>query len=84
MQPGLRAAEAWVARSPYLALLAEQQAMSDEALEAEYQRACLRDSVQAFESLRRVAYNDVVEEKGCDNTAAYRLSRWQAVMAFIA
>lgn len=83
-QPGLKSAEAWVARTPYLTLLARQAALADDALEAGYREACLRDTVQAFESLRRVAYNDVVEEKGCDAGAAYRLSPWQALMAVMA
>jgi len=73
-----------VARSPYLAILAEQAALDDNEIEAEYYAACQRDDVQAFESLRRVAYNDVVEEKGCDSSAAYGLSRWQAMMAWLA
>jgi hypothetical protein len=84
VQPGLRAAEAWVARAPYLALLSAQHEMDDRELEAAYHDACQRDTVQAFESLRRVAYNDVVEEKGCDAAAAYHLSRWQSVMQLIA
>lgn len=84
LQPGLKAAEAWVARTPYLALLAEQSGLDDARLEAEYQAALLGDGVQAFESLRRIAYNDVVEEKGCDPAAAYVLDKWQRFMAALA
>jgi hypothetical protein len=84
LQPGLKAAEAWVARAPYLAALARQACTGDAELEAAYQDAILGDVVQAFESLRRVAYNDVVEEKGCAATEAYALGRWQRLMAFMA
>lgn len=84
VQPGLKAAEAWVARAPYLALLAGQAGLNDARLEEEYQAALMGDGVQAFESLRRIAYNDVVEEKGCDPSVAYVLGRWQRIMAALA
>ena len=84
LQPGQRAAMAWVARLPYLEAMADQSAMDDDSLEAAYRAALLRDDIQAFESLRRIAYNDVVEEMGCSPEHAYTLGGWHQMMRAMA
>ncbi|MBV5337868.1 MAG: hypothetical protein J0653_08100, partial [Deltaproteobacteria bacterium] len=65
-------------------LLARQAALSDTDLEAGYQQIVSDDEIIAMESLRKIAYNDVLEERGDDPVNAYRLSFWQRVLAFMA
>lgn len=84
LQPGQRSASTWVARALYLDVLAAQAGIDDLALESAYQQALLRDDIQAFESLRRIAYNDVVEEMGCQPETGYALSGWQQFVRALA
>lgn len=84
MHPAKWAADAMAARMPYQALLAKQFAMSDGDLEQAYEDASSQDTVIIPESIRRVAYNDVTHEKGCDPAHEYPLNRWQRMIQFVA
>ena len=64
--------------------MAREASLSDEALEAAYQQIFVDDNVIAMETLRRIAYNDVVEERGLDQSNAYVLTLRQRMMAFLA
>lgn len=83
-QPGLKAAEAWAERKPYLSIISKQSRLSDTELEQAYQDALEQDGVLAFESIRRLAYNDVTIEKGCAASALFPLNRWQRIVSILA
>ena len=84
IRPADKAALALGERGVYAKLLANQSALSDEALEDAYQRAVCDDEVIVMDGLRCIAYNDVLNERGADPTYAYRLSFHQRVLAFLA
>lgn len=84
LQPGLKAAEAWVARMPYLEIITRANDLDDAALASAYMCACQSDDISAFESLRHVAYNDVLAEKGCDPADRFTLDKWQKLMSALA
>lgn len=79
LQPGLKSAEAWASRRPYVVAMGMHRA-TDEALYAAWQAAIESDPVAGIDAIRRIAYNDVVEEKGCDASHAYTLTPWQRVI----
>jgi hypothetical protein len=82
--PARREQEARSARALYAEVVARQVELSDEDLERGYQDAVSSDPMIVPDGLRRLAYNDVVEERGCDPGARYELSRFDRALAFIA
>lgn len=82
--PLSRAAEARAAIKAYSSVLANESSMDDAGLDRAYGAATHADEVVAIEALRRIAYNDVVEEKGCDPSCRYELSRIDRLMAALA
>jgi hypothetical protein len=84
LNPGRREQESRAARALYARVLARQHELTDEQLEIAYQEAQAGDSVIVPDTLRRLAYNDVVDERGCDPAARYALSRLDEVIARIA
>lgn len=84
VRPADRSALALGERSAYAKLLARQAGLSDTDLDAAYQQIVSDDEIIAMESLRKIAYNDVLEERGDSAVHAYPLSFWQRVLAFLA
>ena len=84
LRPSDRSAQALGERTAYARLLARQASFADDALDAAYQQIASDDNLIAMEGLRRIAYNDVVEERGNDSSNAYVLSFWQRMMEFLA
>lgn len=84
LRPADKAAEARAGRAGYAQLLAAEAVHSDQALQAAYEQLCAQDDIACMESLRRIAYNDVVEERSQDASAAYALTRWQRFMSWMA
>ena len=84
LRPADRAALSWASRKPYAAIIARQNEMNDEALDAAYLQASADDDVTPPDALRNVAYNDVLNEKGADPTHAIPLSRGARIVALFA
>jgi hypothetical protein len=82
--PARREQEARSARALYAEILARQRDLSNDDLESEYQKAISRDPVIVPDGLRHLAYNDIVDERGCDPRARYELSRLERALAVIA
>jgi len=82
--PGDRERKSLTMRGMYAKVLATQHGRSDVDLEASYQGIVAEDEIGVPETLRRLAYNDVVEERGDDPEYLYTLKRWQRLTALIA
>lgn len=68
----------------YQGILTKQKNLDDDALEQAYFDATSEDPVAVPEAIRRIAYNDIVEEKGCDLSHCFPLTRWQRVVDIVA
>jgi len=66
--PASRRAQAVATRLLYARVLAGQAALDDTALEAAYQAVVAEDDIVLSQSLRDLAYDDVVRERGMDQT----------------
>ncbi len=84
LRPAEQAAQSIAQRRPYAALAARSEAMDDAGLKAAYLQLHAEDDVIVPESIRTLAYNDVVLEKGCDPAHLNPLDRWQRFVAFLA
>jgi len=84
LNPQRREQEALKARSPYADLYSRQQRLGDADLEEAYQIAVKEDPVIVPESLKRLAYNDVTDERGCDPAARFELSGYQRAIGLLA
>lgn len=84
VRPADKSALALGERGAYAKLLANQSAMSDEAIEDAYQKAVCDDEVTVMEGMRHIAYNDVLYERSADPSYAYCLTFRERVLAFIA
>ena len=84
LHPAELSARALMARRPYEQILASEAGETEAALESRYHAASMGDDITVLESLRRVAYNDVVEERSDTPEAAYRLTAWQRLIGFVA
>lgn len=84
LRPADKSAAALAAAAPYANLFAAQSGRADDALEADYLAIAAQDDFLSLESIRRLAYNDVVEERCEDTSEAYVLTRWQRLIAFFA
>lgn len=81
LRPAERAADSGAARRTYDSVLARQSEFSDAALADAYRRVVADDAVIVPESLRALAYNDVVNEQGSDPAHLFPLNRWQRFVA---
>ncbi len=82
IRPAEIAAQSMSAKKPYGDVLARQATLDDSSLEAAYQRCVADDDVIVPETLRFLAYNDVVSENGGDPSALYTISLWQRLAVF--
>lgn len=82
--PAKREQEARASRALYLAVLARQLEMNDSQLEAAYLAACTEDPVIVPDSLKRLAYNDILDERGADQNSRYALTKWQELVNWVA
>lgn len=69
--PAEKRAEALAERRNYARVLAAEASMNDAALDAAYQRVVADDEIVIIQSLRELAYNDVVREQGKDESHCY-------------
>lgn len=74
--PSDKHACALASRRDYARLLSNQAAHTDESLEAAYQAIVADDEVMVGQSLKELAYNDVVREKGLAESALYQRESW--------
>lgn len=82
LDPAARRAEAVQQRKRYAKLFAQKHKYSDEDLETEYQAIVADDEVICTRRVRELAYNDVLEEMGCNPEERYRPSRfWDLLSA---
>lgn len=72
------------ARTGYARLLATEGTYDDGALQAAYQALVADDEVVVPESLRALAYNDVLLERGDDPAHLMVLDRWHRFVACLA
>jgi hypothetical protein len=84
LAPAREEQRALMARTPYAEILAGAAALDDGALETAYRAALAKDLVVVPEALRRVAYNDVVIERGADPREQFVLTSWQRLLGTIA
>lgn len=84
LNPPRREQEALKARTPYAEVLARQRTLDDDALEQAYQNAVKEDPISVPEPLRRIAYNDVLDERGCDPSERFTLSRIDQAFTLLA
>lgn len=84
LRPAERSAAALGQRKQYAALLVQSGAMKLQDLEAALEKIRADDEVIVSDVLRRLAYNDVVRERGLDESACYPLSRSEQALARIA
>jgi len=69
--PAGRRASSLAARRDYARLLAAAHRHDDAALEAAYVAVVAEDEESVIESLKKLAYNDVVREQGLDDGACF-------------
>lgn len=84
LKPSKREHEARSVRDSYAAILSGQRGLSDDDLESEYQKAASHDPVIVPDAMRRLAYNDVSEEYGCEQNYLITLSPFDRALALIA
>lgn len=84
VRPADIAARAMAQGKQYAALLARQRGLSDEALADELEALRVEDDIIVMDSLRRLAYNDVVRERGMDESACYAETAALRAVAFFA
>lgn len=84
LRPADKSALAMGARLGYARLMADQSSHEDAALERAYQQLVAVDEVIVMECLRRIAYNDVLYERGHDPAHAYSLSAFDRFMSVMA
>jgi hypothetical protein len=78
--PGIQSAHAAHWKKRYAHLSGKAHGMDDDALAAAFSELGAEDDTTVPEFLRRIAYNDVLMEQGCDPSHAYPES-WLAVLA---
>lgn len=69
--PSGKRAESLAQRREYARLLAAEAAHDTASLEQAYQRIVADDQIEVLSSLKQLAYNDVVREKGADDGACF-------------
>jgi hypothetical protein len=84
LAPARHAALAGASRKSYSAILARQGVMTDGELTAAWEAATSLDEIVVPEVLRRIAYNDVLKEKGCEMSHAFPDSSLQTLAGWLA
>lgn len=84
LRPADAAARAMAMRRQYAQLLAREARLDGAALSEAYAELVAADDIVVSEALRRLAYNDVAQERGCDAAHLYGLDRWQRLVARLA
>jgi len=82
--PARRQFEALASRNAYATIRAQQSRYDDAALEAAYLAASAADAVVVFETMRHLAYDDVVTEEGRDAGVRYNVSLLRRVTLLLA
>lgn len=84
LRPDARAASARTSRAAYSTAQVDQREMDDVQLERAWARAMKADTVVVPESLRRLAFNDCVEEFARDPAGRYadrEIALWARLLA---
>lgn len=84
IRPAEKVAASLSARKLYAALYADQSTLDDPALEIAYWRIVAADEVNVPDILKRIAYNDVLTERGDDESYLYTRTAWQRFLALLA
>ncbi|WP_041645318.1 hypothetical protein [Aromatoleum aromaticum] len=84
LHPAEVAAKSLAQRRQYAALQARARALDDAALDDAYQALCADDDIIVSDTLKRLAYNDVVRERGLDEAACYGEGCREKLVALIA
>jgi hypothetical protein len=84
VRPAEVAAHAMAQGKQYAALLARQRRLSDAALADELEAVRVEDDIIVMDSLRQLAYNDVVRERGLDESACFSETMALRAVAFLA
>lgn len=84
VRPAEVAARAMAQGKQYAALLARQRGLSDEALADELEAVRVEDDIIVMDSLRRLAYNDVVRERGLNESECFAETHALRAVAFLA
>ena len=84
IRPAEVRARSLAGRTGYAKLWATQGGFDDAALEAAYKALVAGDEVITQESIRALAYNDVLTERGDDPAHLIALGRWHRFMSCIA
>jgi hypothetical protein len=71
LSPGSNAVMARAEQKRYVSLYAKAPSLSDKQLESAWNDASREDDFDIPEFIRRLAYNDVLLENGCDPSYAY-------------
>lgn len=79
-----REMQALLARAAYAGILGRGRALGDDELAAAYDEAVAADTLVVPGSIQRLAYNDVIEERGDDPAALYPVTRLLRVMQLVA
>jgi hypothetical protein len=83
IDPARREQEARSSIALYAGVLARQGKLSDDEIEDGYQDAVARDTVIVWDSLKPIAYNAVLSERGGDPAERFRLSKFQRAIDLI-
>lgn len=84
VRPAEKAMQSDLNRQSYSILVSKENQMDDQDLESAYRAAVADDDVIVQESVRRLAYNDVLMEMGLDTAHLYQLSRWDRFIGVFA
>jgi len=83
LRPAGLAARSMAQRKQYASVFARARTTSDEALADAYATLAAEDEVIVPEPLRRLAYNDVVRERGLDESACFPEDRSSRLLALL-
>ena len=81
LNPSDASACARAQRLEYAHLLVREAQLDDAELASAYAAISASDEVQVSLALKEAAYNDVIDEKGLDQSAKYAHLKWQASLS---
>ena len=71
IQPTDKKFNALIQKKEFSRLYSERNNLDETMLQRRYDELCGEDEASHFESVEQLAYNDVLNEQGCDKTYAY-------------
>lgn len=84
MHPADKSAAARMQARQYAKVWANHASLNDADLELAYRNLVAGDDIKVAGVIKDLAYNQVLREMDCDETAAYPESRWHRFVAFLA